>query len=294
MHTPTAEQADIISAAKNTGDNLLVNALAGAAKTTTLEMICQAVTNIPILSLAFNKRIADEMSKRLPPHVECRTMNSLGHRVWGNVVGRRLVVNAQKTNEILKMLINQRQAALKPLAWDAYADVLQWARAAKRDGYIPPQWRGKARFYMPEKEWASRYPDYPDLSDNNWKLLDETLAEGIEQAYKGQVDFDDQIYMPVCFGATWPRFPLVLIDEFQDLNELQHEMLAALATQRLIGVGDPWQSIYAFRGAKQNGMASARERWNMTEHTLSISFRVPQAGVIRARSRVPQDRKSVV
>jgi F-box protein 18 (helicase) len=78
MHPPTEEQSAIIDFARHRTENLCVNALAGAAKTTTLEMICHAVDNIPILSLAFNKRIADELSKRLPAHVECRTFNSLG------------------------------------------------------------------------------------------------------------------------------------------------------------------------------------------------------------------------
>ena len=77
-------------------DNICINALAGAAKSTTLELICKYVTGIPILSLAFNKRIADEAFKRLPSHVECRTLNSLGHRVWAAVMGKRLVVDTKR------------------------------------------------------------------------------------------------------------------------------------------------------------------------------------------------------
>ena len=68
MPPPTPEQQAIIDAACGTSDNILVNALAGAAKTTTLEMICKALPVQPILSLAFNKRIAQEMEKRLPGH----------------------------------------------------------------------------------------------------------------------------------------------------------------------------------------------------------------------------------
>jgi superfamily I DNA/RNA helicase len=95
--TPTPEQAAIVEAAKRTSDNLLINALAGAAKTTTLQLVCQAVTGIPILSLAFNRRIADEMKKRLPSHAEARTLNSLGHEVWGRAIGKRLVVDTSMT-----------------------------------------------------------------------------------------------------------------------------------------------------------------------------------------------------
>jgi F-box protein 18 (helicase) len=86
--TPTPEQAAIIEAARDTKENLLINALAGAAKTSTLVMIAQALPVGPILSLAFNKRIAEEMKKRLPGHVDCRTLNAIGHRVWAAAVGK--------------------------------------------------------------------------------------------------------------------------------------------------------------------------------------------------------------
>jgi ATP-dependent helicase/nuclease subunit A len=47
------------------------------------------------------------------------------------------------------------------------------------------------------------------------------------------------------------RFPVVMVDEFQDTNPLQKELLSLLCgpDQRLFVVGDPKQSIYLFRGA---------------------------------------------
>jgi hypothetical protein len=121
-------------------ENLCVNALAGAAKTTTLEMICHAVDNIPILSLAFNKRIADELSKRLPAHVECRTFNSLGHRVWAQACGRRLTLEPNKMHSITKRLIEDLPRSRQSEAWEDFADTLRWLRYAKRDGYVPQDW----------------------------------------------------------------------------------------------------------------------------------------------------------
>ena len=156
-------------------------------------------------------------------------------------------------------------------------DTLQWLRIAKRDGYIPKAWREVSRFNAGNmKEWLAPYPEEP--TDGQCALIEATLATSIVAAYEGGMDFDDQIYMPVCFGAAWPQYPLVMIDEFQDLNALQHEMLANLATRRLIGVGDPWQSIYGFRGAVQGGMAAAADRWNMRQLTFSTTFRVPRLG----------------
>ena len=287
--TPTPEQAEIIAAARSTSDNLLVNALAGAAKTTTLEMICHQITSIPILSLAFNKRIADEMAKRLPSHVEARTMNALGHRVWMKAIGKKVSIDTRKMHTILTTAIRSLPKGRQEEAWEDMSDTLGWLRAAKRDGYAPPKWRGSSRFNAGSlQEWLAPYPEEP--TNLQCELIEAALAASIEAAYAGGLDFDDQIYMPVCFGASWPRFPLVLIDEFQDLNALQHEMLANLANRRLIGVGDPWQSIYGFRGAKQNGMAAARDRWQMRELSLSTTFRVPRLGVERAWFRVPHMR----
>jgi hypothetical protein len=48
-------------------------------------------------------------------------------------------------------------------------------------------------------------------------LIDSVLTDSIRLAYEGQIDFDDQIYMPTLFGGTFPRFPLVMVDEAQDL-----------------------------------------------------------------------------
>src|SRR5262249_20322857 len=52
------------------------------------------------------------------------------------------------------------------------------------------------------------------------------------------------------------RYELVLVDEYQDTDPSQVRLLAALAGggRDLIAVGDPDQSIYAFRGADIGGI----------------------------------------
>jgi hypothetical protein len=57
-----------------------------------------------------------------------------------------------------------------------------------------------------------------ELSNEQIHLIDEVLTDSIRLAYEGQIDFDDQIYMPTLFGGTFPRFPLVMVDEAQDLQ----------------------------------------------------------------------------
>lgn len=280
---PTPEQHLIIRAALDTKDNILINALAGAAKTTTLELICKALPVMPILSLAFNKRIAEEMSRRLPGHVQCRTLNSIGHRVWAQTCTGKINLNTKKNYEILKEKVDALPRGERIDAYDRFADTLKAIAKAKLAGYIPDGKYTQAKRLTTTEEFWEQF----DEEEVDKVLVDESLAESIRQAYAGHIDFDDQIYMSTLFGGSFPRFPLVMCDEVQDLSEINHAMLERLVTQRLIAVGDPHQSIYRFRGAKSSGMAALREKFQMKEMGLSISFRCPIEVIKNARFRAP-------
>jgi DNA helicase-2/ATP-dependent DNA helicase PcrA len=73
------------------------------------------------------------------------------------------------------------------------------------------------------------------------------------------VDFDDMLYLTVDVLERFPEakerwqksFRYVLVDEYQDTNHAQYRFLQLLAEpdMNVFAVGDPDQSIYAFRGA---------------------------------------------
>jgi superfamily I DNA/RNA helicase len=281
---PTAEQELIIEAACTTKDNILINALAGAAKTTTLELICKALPIQPILSLAFNKRIAVEMTKRLPGHVACHTLNAIGHRVWMQSIPKRLVLETKKSYNILKGMVDALPRAEKSEVYESFSDILKLVGAAKLAGYIPDGVSSGKPLTTAVEFWETVDEDLAEIGKD---LVDRVLRESITQSYSGLIDFDDQIYMSTLFGGTFPRYGLVLVDEAQDLSALNHAMLEKLVVNRLIAVGDPFQSIYAFRGAMTTSMATLQQRFNMRPMGLSISFRCPRAIVERARFRAP-------
>lgn len=237
--TPTEEQAAIIAAARATQDNLIVKALAGAAKTSTLVLIARALASTPMLCLAFNKRIAEEMKERLPGNCEPMTLNSLGHRTWMRALNRGLKVDVKKTGDILKELINGLSQKEKSEAWENFGDII------KAVGF------GKACGYMPTGKFTTARPligdEFFDLLDEApsplmGRLVREVTLISVDQALKGVIDFDDQIYMPTIFPmATFPQYPCVLIDEAQDLSPLNHATLKKLVKKRLIAVGDECQ-----------------------------------------------------
>lgn len=287
--TATDEQTDIIDFAReNPKTNILINALAGAAKTSTLRFLAKYLPIEPCVSLAFNKRIADEMTKVLPGHVRCATMNSMGHRVWAAAVGKRLVLETKKNYNLVKERIDKLPQRDRSEAYDIFGDITKAISKAKLSGYVPGGISGlPGKSLLTEEQFFGSLDERPD----EWfvMLVNDCLRNGITQAYSGLIDFDDQIYMPTLFGGAFPQHKRVKVDEAQDLSPLNHAMLWKMVgpDTHLTAVGDPWQSIYAFRGADTGSMGKLRDHFKMHEMTLSVSFRCPIAVVKNAHRRVP-------
>lgn len=281
----TEEQDAILALAKGDSSNFMINALAGCGKTTTIEMIQSAVKTKPCLYLVFNAKNAKEAEPRMLSTTSVRTFNSIGHRIWASSIAKTLSLNPKKTQEILRGIINDTPKNAQGEIWDSFWAVCDAVARAKALGYVPEGKYPSARRLCTQGEFHRSLEEVPD--DLTSDLIEAVLHLSIQQAYKGSIDFNDQIYMPALFGGTFPRFPLVLVDEYQDLNPTNHELLNRLVTGRIIGVGDPWQNIYAFRGAKQGGMATAQATFKMKVLPLSVSFRCPRRIVENARWRVP-------
>lgn len=281
---PTEEQTHILSLA-NVQDNLLINALAGTGKTSTLEMFERATKTKPVLYLVFNKRNAKEAETRMLSTTTVRTFNSLGHRIWAKATGKNLSLSPKKSQEILRGIINEVPKRDQGPIWDVFWDVVQGVGMAKALGYIPEGKYEHAKRLCTQGEFHASLDESPDdfVSD----LIDAVLTKSIKLAYEGNIDYNDQIYMSALFGGTYPQFPLVMVDESQDLSPVNHAMLDKLGKGRLCAVGDPWQNIYGFRGAKSGGMGSIAERFSTTSCDLSISFRCPKAIVEHVHWRVP-------
>lgn len=282
---PTAEQEHILALAHDNKDNLLINALAGCGKSATLEMIEHAVDTKPILLLAFNKKIAEEAKSRMLSTTTVRTFNSLGHRIWSAACAKPLNLDPRKSQTILRGIIDETPKKSQGPLWDCFWNVIAGVALAKALGYIPDGKYPSAKRLIDQSAFHSALDESPD--DLTADLIDAVLTRSIAAAYAGNIDYNDQIYMPSLFGGTYPRFPLILVDEAQDLNPVNHTMLEKLCKYRVMAVGDRYQSIYGFRGAVQSGMQVIADKFKTTSCNLSTSFRCPQAIVENARWRVP-------
>jgi superfamily I DNA/RNA helicase len=208
----------------------------------------------------------------------------LGHGIWAKAIPHPLVLDKAKSRTLWRELVDGLSRGDANAAWREYQVVMDGMEKAKALGYIPKDVKAVEGLID-----ATAFSHAMDESPNEYasELIDQLLRESIRRAYLGLIDFNDQIYMPALFGGTFPKFPRVMVDEYQDQSPVNHALLARCITGRLIGVGDPFQNIYGFRGAKAGGMSAAVAQYSMTELPLSVSFRCPRAIVEAAQWRVP-------
>lgn len=284
--TPTPEQTSIYSHITTSQSNLMVRALAGTGKTSTLEHIDKITKTKPVLYLVFNKRNADEARERMSSTTTVKTFNAIGHAIWQSAISPRLKLETRKTYNIFKEIADEVRGEAARAIWDSYEQVTFGVNMAKALGYVPEDVYPNATRLITRSALHNHLDEDPDdlVSD----LIDAVLRRSIRLAYDGTIDYNDQIYMSALFGGTYPKFPLTLVDEYQDLNPTNHEMIRKLVKdRRLVGVGDPQQNIYGFRGASVSGMEQAIDAYEMEVKDLSVSFRCPEAIVRNARWHVP-------
>ena len=91
-------------------------------------------------------------------------------------------------------------------------------------------------------------------------------------------DYADQVALSLKieeFDSEVIDYRFVMLDEYQDTSEIQVRLLSKLfATKPVMAVGDPNQSIYAWRGASTSNLADYFDDFGPGEsYTLSTSWR---------------------
>lgn len=282
---PTPQQKVICQfIADHPDTSLMIDARAGSAKTSTLVLAAKSILTRPVLAVAFNKRNADDLREKLPADFDCKTLNGVGHGAWQKVRNGKLQLDADKLFKIAKEVLNKTDASKYDKDDDTFITTLNLARAAKTAGLVPVGAPMGVKGLWPDHDesWKElAWQKGLDVGDAEILGARNILLKSINQGFAGLIDFDDQIYLSVLFGGSYSKYHTVIVDEAQDLSPLNHLQLKKMVGTRLIAVGDPYQAIYAFRGADSNSMtnlfdlfaeSSAFERLGLT-----YSFRAPKS-----------------
>jgi DNA helicase II / ATP-dependent DNA helicase PcrA len=291
---PTPEQQNILEFIRSSKQNLMIRARAGCGKSSTLKLIDKAQSSaVPALVICFNKSIKEELirSGDFRSSTTINNFNSIGHKIWADHCKKKLSLDKQKILNIYRAIVEEAPKYERKHLWAFYDSVSSAVNMARSIGYIPDK-HVRSNKRLADFSALERRLDETLLPDARG-LIDRILIESIRLAYTGTVDFNDQVYMPALFGGTYPAFPLVMIDEYQDLSPVNRAMVAKLCkSSRQIGVGDEAQAIYEFRGADATAMPDAVVEFSMETLPLSVSFRCPSAITANVHWHVPDIRSA--
>ena len=232
----------------------LVIAGAGSGKTKVLttriaNLINEGVPSYHILAITFTNKAAKEMKERIGKIVDnCEsfvgTFHSFGMRIIRENVlklGMERNFTILDSDDVLSLI----KKILKDKGYDTKEVSPSYIR--NRISFIKNEMLTNAeieKFFQSEME----------------KIAYEVYLEyNVKLKKNNSVDFDDLLWLPVKLFKENPdvlehyqdKFQYILIDEYQDTNEVQYKLVKLLAKKyrNLFVVGDPDQSIYQFRGA---------------------------------------------
>lgn len=144
-----------------------------------------------------------------------------------------------------------------------------------------------------------------DRTSEEWTGNDRyaPLVAKYEQLLKdaGKIDFDGmalaglaliKAHAWVC-KALKSKYPILIVDEYQDLGIPLHEIVMHLCFDggiRLFAVGDPDQSIYGFTGARPALMNELADREDVEDVHLRLNYRCGKTIIVASTTALAENR----
>ena len=290
-------QLDIFDAVQNGDDNIVINAVAGSGKTTTIVVACKRLNESErnVIFLAFNKLIVEELKGKLKGFAYVSTLHAFGFSVL------KKIYNHPEYKQYIRVDDWKYQKYVRQNACSLSNIITPDTDAAKVFGFAC----NVAKLYALARVNLIQYTENDDLSKMQLRnLCDEhnllTLFDEVEvcnemlaDAYKMPrdltIDFVDMIVLPLFHKECIPTYKYVFIDEAQDLNRAQRELMLCVAKNgRFIAVGDRNQAINGFAGADCNSFDKIASQPNTIELPLSVNYRCGTNMIAMAQEIVPQ------
>jgi DNA helicase-2/ATP-dependent DNA helicase PcrA len=302
--TPESYLADLNEAQREavlaTEGPLLVVAGAGSGKTRVLTYrvahlirACGVKPN-EILAITFTNKAAGEMRERLE-----RMLGQTARAIWiltfHAACGRMLRREAERLGYRSSFTIYDDQDQVR-LVKACLEELGKDPKRFSPRGIHAQISRAKNELVSPE-DYAARVASF-------W---DQTVAEAYDLYQRrlhasNAVDFDDLLMLTVQVFERFPEalqrwrktFRYVLVDEYQDTNHAQYRLLQLLGGDHgnVCAVGDPDQSIYAFRGADiRNIMEFERDFPGTQVIALEQNYRSTNSILRAANSLIEQNRE---
>ena len=268
--------------------NLVIEAAAGAGKTTTIINAMNLIDkDKKILFCAFNKDIVTELKKKVGddhPNIDIKTVHSLG---------LSLLQRNFPTNKFCPPNLTKYYSYIATNLSDIASFDLR-VIGSKINRY-----KGNLILLTDYCRYnlAQTKEDAEMLAEKHGL---EIVADECEAVYKvlewgknnlDSIDYTDMIWLPnvLYLGQMGLRYDYIMIDEAQDISIAQREFIlkcTKLGT-RIISCGDKNQTLYSFLSADRKSFEVLQSLPNTITLPLSISYRCPKNIVNFARKIVP-------
>ncbi|MBU2543213.1 ATP-dependent helicase [Patescibacteria group bacterium] len=261
---------------ESTNDQLLLIAGPGTGKTKTIThkiihlIQARGISPTKILALTFTKKSATEMRERLSrlglsikkqPFVG--TFHAFAHHLLSTYYTQELeIIDQAKQLEIVHQI--EQQLRLKVLFGVKTHEILRLISLQKQ-------------------AVRQKFPDWVEIFS---AVYDQTLIN------QSLLDFDDLLIKAkelLLNSSVKLNFQHILVDEFQDTNQLQYHLLKLLVKPetKITVVGDPLQSIYGFRGSSSEIFDTFRQDFSPLEIVLIDNYRNPGQIIKLSQSLFP-------
>jgi len=285
---------------------LLIEALAGTGKSTTLKLAAEKLNKLGVHPhscrfVVFGKKNSLDLKAKFKTvganwDKSIQTLNSLGYTILRDAMGKHHKFYLLRSNKYLQIArdlgyltkfdkyesINLGSLSCSknpPIENDS--QFTQLLEKLRLHCYLPQTVDIDAIEVMDERyKWEFKPYHYQKIAD----AAKHCLQNGLDAVNNGLIDFLDQIYYPWIFqdqfAKTFDRWTsklrFIAVDEAQDTDELQIQFLKLLhdpVNNFLCAVGDRNQAIYYFRGCLSNGLDVIQQEFNCQSLPLPINYR---------------------
>ncbi|MCI5148502.1 MAG: ATP-dependent helicase [Candidatus Electrothrix sp. MAN1_4] len=301
----TEEQKKIIH---HSGGHARVSAVAGSGKTTAMMsrvvyLLRQGIAPEKILVLMFNRSAKVVFAQKLQQSLQgidlqapaVRTFHALGLRLVESFSRRKYLPQYRLVTEEFQQEKLAREA-MKKYAAEADGDE-SWASKEGIEGFLLFISRVKSDIASPKKVFtACGFEEHFSYYIEAYRVFESLRHSACIRFYQDLIHEPVKAMQQDKEVADWvaDHVDYVIVDEYQDINEVQQQLLLHIAGQRaqVMVVGDVDQCIYEWRGAQPKYIVTrfARDFRQPTHYTLSYSFRYGHRLALAANHLISNNR----
>jgi DNA helicase II / ATP-dependent DNA helicase PcrA len=280
-------------AAKHIDGPLLILAGAGSGKTKTITtrlafLISIGIDPKSILTLTFTNKAANEMRDRAFALLDTSSLNTppllCTFHKFGLLFLKFYMMELNRKNNFIIIDSDDKKRVLKSINKDIPTALLSSEISKYKNSIMTPL----------EVKAQAQGKLYSEIADIYLQYEEHLIKNNL-------VDFDDLILLPYKIlkdnqklsQEISSKYQYIMVDEYQDTNELQYRLLRLLCTSHnnLCVVGDDDQSIYGWRGATIKNILNFSEHFSGAKIVkLEENYRSTDTILLHANALIEHNR----